>query len=341
MATGSVAKVKRSKRMNKRSTSVQLLRVSACFLVFLVHFGQRAGFSGALLSLSNFGAYGVQLFLLISGYLAGKTFIDNPDTSVLIYYKKRAISLLPLYYLVILYYFITENILNQIVSVIPNDELGIGWLRYIFLLNGFLNSDTYFWSNLGITWTIPIFAFFYLIAPWILRKIKSKYSSIIIWFVIFVLTQVLNCFYSCVIFNELHWMFLGVVIYTCVKYRYTSIATVVISIITIGVTILGSPTYVYGGIFSCIMLALLGTDDLALPEWLQRIIDVLDKYSYTIYLMHGVVFCSLINRLVSLGTNKIIIVIVAILGTFLATFIVGKFIEKPIQRFLKKKLIKE
>ncbi len=325
--------------MEKRNVSIQLLRVSACFLVFFVHFGQRVGLSGILKTFTDFGAFGVQLFLLISGFLAGKTFLENPDINILTYYKKRVIAILPLYYLVILYYFITENILNHYFSVIPSDELGFGWFRYIFLLNGFLNSDTYFWSNLGITWTIPIFMFFYLIAPWILRKVKTIFSCVMIWAIVFVVTQVLERFYSCVIFTQLHIMFLGVIVYACVKKGRNLPAIGAFLVAAICAMILGNTTYVYVLIFSSILIAMASYNSISLPNWLSKIIDVLDKYSYTLYLMHGVVFCSVLDRLNALGVSKIIIAAIAIIGTFVATVIVGKFIEKPIQKFLKKRFL--
>ena len=131
--------------LNKpRNVSIQLLRVCACILVFVVHFGQRVGLSGTLRLFTDFGRFGVQLFFLISGFLAAKAICDNPEIDVKKYYLKRAIAILPLYYLVIFYYFITENILNHFVSVIPPDDLGLGWFRYLFLLNGVLNSYTSF-----------------------------------------------------------------------------------------------------------------------------------------------------------------------------------------------------
>ena len=77
-----------------------------------------------------------------------------------------------------------------------------------------------------------------------------------------------------------------------------------------------------------------------LPNWLGKIIDVMDQYSYTFYLMHGVVFCSLLDRLNALGVSKIIIAVTAIFASVLLTFVVGKFIEKPIQSFLKKRFVK-
>jgi len=323
----------------KRNTAIQFLRVCACLMVFLVHFGQRTGLTGTIRAFSDFGRFGVQLFFLISGFLAGKTFFDNSTVNIKMYYKKRMVAILPLYYLVIAYYFISENILNRFVSVIPPDELGIGWFRYVFLLNGFLNSDTYFWSNLGITWTIPIFMVFYLIAPWILRKVKTLRSSVIIWFVVLITTSIFKKFYTCTIFENLHLLFLGVIIYSCLQQKCHMQAIALFSFAAICFTILGKLTYAYISLFSCVMLALVAAKDFHFPNWLQSTIDVLDKYSYTLYLMHGVVFCSLLDRLNALHVSKMIIAALAILGTFFATWFVGKFIEKPIQRYLKNRFV--
>jgi len=323
-----------------RNVSIQIVRVCACLMVFLVHFGQRVEFNGTLRIFTDFGKFGVQLFFLISGFLAGKTFFRASNIDIRQYYIKRMIAILPLYFLVITYYFITENILNLFVSVIPPDELGIGWLRYIFLLNGFLNSDTYFWSNLGITWTLPIFMFFYFIAPFTLRKVNSVRSSIFVWFAIYGITSILGKFYSCTIFSNLHLLFLGVVLYACARMGYHRIAAVAFSCGALCMVILNRQTYTYVAIFSTIILILTSIEHFCLPVWLQKTIDVLDSYSYTLYLMHGVVFCSLLDRLNLLDAPKIIIAVLAIIGTSLSTWIVGRYIEKPIQQWLRKRIIK-
>ncbi|MBR0348576.1 MAG: acyltransferase [Clostridia bacterium] len=319
----------------KRNTSIQLLRICACAMVFIVHFGQRVGFSGVLKNFTDFGQFGVQLFFLISGFLAYKTFFENPNTNIWKYYKKRMVAILPLYYLVIIYYFISENVLNCFVDVIPADQLGIGWLRYVFLLNGFINSETYFWSNLGITWTIPVFMFFYLIAPWILRKVKSIISACSIWFLVFVTTQIINVFYTCTIISNLHVFFLGAVIYVFLHEKREKIAFIFLLLASICMIILGEFKNAYTFIFACLILSLNSIDNICLPKWLQNLVDTIDKYSYTLYLTHGVVFCSVIDRLNALGVSKILIAILAVLGTVVATWLVGKYIEKPIQKFLK------
>lgn len=322
-----------------RDPAIQLLRVSACLLVFLVHFGQRMELDGMVRKFTDFGARGVQLFFLISGYLAAATFVGKPEVNIRHYYRKRAIAILPLYYLVICYYFITENFLNHFFDVIPQDELGIGWLRYLFLLNGFLNSETYFWSNLGITWTIPIFACFYLIAPWILRRVKGVRSAFLVWGAVFLTCKGIQAVYPCTIANNLHLRFGGGVIYCCVSAGISAEAIAVLGSAALVFTALGKGMAVYICLFSCVLLALRLIPNIILPEKIQKMVDVLDRYSYTLYLMHGVVFCSLIDRLVYMEIPKIYIAVLAVMGTGIATWIVGKYMEKPIQAILRKRFL--
>ncbi len=308
-------------------------------MVFAVHFGQRINLTGIVRDLTDFGAQGVSLFFLISGFLAGKAFYNNPQINIAEYYKKRAVAILPLYYLVILYYFISENILNHFNNFIPQDNLGVYWLRYIFILNGFLNSDTYFWSNLGITWTIPIFCFFYLISPWLLRKTKSVFSVVSVWLAVFFVSKLLNHFYECTIFSNIHILFLGVVIYACVNKRIHLQATIIFVIFGIFSAIIDEKDYLYISLFASLILTSSVIDTVKLPSWLQNTINTLDNYSYTLYLMHGVVFCSLIDRLNTIQVPKLIIAVCSVAISLMLTWIVGRFIEKPIQKKLKEKFI--
>ena len=86
---------------------IQLLRIAACFAVYICHFGQRMHFeeiSSNLFYLSQLGKYGVELFFVVSGYLA--CFSLSDDSSVINFYKKRLIRILPLYYFCIFYFFL-------------------------------------------------------------------------------------------------------------------------------------------------------------------------------------------------------------------------------------------
>lgn len=322
-----------------RNVSLQLLRAAACILVFIVHFGQRLKVDGLLLEATSFGAYGVQLFFLISGFLAAKTFSEHPDISLKEYYVKRAIAILPLYYLIMLYYFVSMNVFYH--ASIPADELGLGWLRYLFLLNGFLTSETNFWGNLGITWSIPVFAVFYLIAPFVLKRIKGIWSALFTWVGLFGITAILRRFYDCDLTAKLHYLFLGVLVYFCIQKKAVPLAAAAFQVVMIGAVILGAKAIAYTFAFATMLTVLIPIGDtLTLPTPLQKLVNVLDKYSYTIYLVHGVVFCGIIDRVPAINSSRILVTVVAVFGTIVLTWLVGKYLEKPLQKWLTKKFVK-
>ncbi len=73
------------------------------------------------------------------------------------------------------------------------------------------------------------------------------------------------------------------------------------------------------------------------PQKINDLINIIDGYSYTLYLVHGIVFCSLIDRLRTKSFNMPITVIgiIAIIGTFVTTIFIHKYFELPVQNYLK------
>lgn len=319
----------------QRYVSVQILRILACLGVFSVHFGQRVDLSGGLRILTDFGQYGVQFFFIISGFLAAKGFASRKISTVE-YYKKRAIHILPLYYFSILWFFVTENILNQYLHQIPKDEMGLYWIRYIFpFINGFVGSETYFWSNLGITWTIPIFLTFYLIAPFTVGKIKSFKSACFVSAIVYLITNAINCFYPCTVFNNIWVFFVGVLGYYAIKSAHGLQITLTFQMIAIFMVIINRKLDAYIALFFCVLVTfVLLENKIKLPLRVRTIINYVDKRTYTLYLVHGLVFCSFIDRAGSLNIGNLGKGILSILLSSIGTIIIYKFFEKPIQNFL-------
>lgn len=294
---------------------------------------------GGIRSFTDFGKNGVQMFFIISGILAAKGFDGKTSNTsdVSKYYIKRIISIAPLYYFAILWYFVTENILEIAWKHIPVDIVGLGWLRYLFLLNGFIADDTYFWSNLGITWTIPVFAFFYLIAPFIMRFMKGYKSALFALALIFFTERVALCFYKCTIIENLHFFFIGILVFFCWKDNVLTPCAFCFTTIAIIFLILGRNCY--PALFATIICCGLERE-IKINEKIQNVVNYIDEHSYTLYLVHGIVFCSLIDRIRCdrFGIPNAIIGVIAVLGSFCGTVIVHRVIEKPIQGYLKRKL---
>ena len=63
-------------------------------------------------------------------------------------------------------------------------------------------------------------------------------------------------------------------------------------------------------------------------------------YSYTFYLGHGLVFHTVLERIRLAQFPLWITLSIAIILTPIVTFILGRYIEKPIQKYLTKKFVK-
>lgn len=323
-----------------KKINVQILRVFACLGVFLVHFGQRMSLTGTVRTITEFGKYGVELFIILSGYLAFLSLNKkNSGGGIIDYYKKRSIRLLPLYFIIILYYLLTELFIWK---SIPTDELKLNWFRYIFLLNGFVGSETYFWGNLGITWTIPLFAFFYLIAPFLNKIIKNVWQTLILFAIAYLLgaisirylqigaNRTLSWFNN---FIYLKYFCLGIIIYFIEKGNYNIQGIALFAIVCIPFAVFELVEMQYAIIFCIIFIASNMLDFSKMPKKVSKIINLLDEYSYTLYLGHGIVFCGIIDKV---NMPKYLVACVAVFGTIIITFVLRKLIEKPAQKLLTK-----
>lgn len=324
-----------------RRISIQIMRIVACVGVFVVHFGQRTNLDGMVRSITDMGSYGVQLFFLISGYLAAAGL--ERESSIARYYQKRGIRLLPLYVLIIIWYLITETLLEVVYPHIPNDDACLGWLRYVFFLNCFVNSNNYFWSNLGITWTIPIFFWFYAIVPVIKKLINRLHNK---WFavlsILIVVSICVDFIYPCKWFHYSWILLVGMMLCYVIRDNKTIAFFVTTASLASIFLLLKQRTLFLTCILVDVFVIGLSCEPLIkkLPQHFKNIINKIDAYSYSMYLVHGVVFCSVIDRIDLLpfdigdAWKGVIAVVLSITGAW----VVHTFYEKPVQDWLKKRL---
>lgn len=324
-----------------RNVSIQLLRVIACLLVYTVHLGQRLELSGTVRTITDFGKNGVFLFFIISGFLAAGSLCLRDTVNKKEYYLKRAIAILPLYYFIILVLFIVETTIHRFSPFIPDDPLGLTWWRFVFLLNGVVDYSSFYWSNLAGTWTIPVFAFFYLIAPWVLSKIKTAKGAFCVWVGVFVLTKGIGLFYSCYSLSNLHFFFLGTLVFFCRREGMEQTVLVLFLICAMGAVVLAQTNLLYAFLLAALLTVLIGMENLSLPKPITGIVNILDRYSFTLYLAHEALFHCVVDRLQANGAHKGIIIATATVGTVLVTWLIGRFVEQPIQKGLRKLLLKQ
>lgn len=180
----------------ERNVSIDLLRIMACFMVLGVHVGQVVGTD----NYTSIGAKGVQLFFIISGFLAMQTCekLSIEANWTVKYYKGRLRKIISIYYwcLCINYiytflnsYFVMNESLKDI-FVNASAPCGINYLRYFFFLQGFLPSDNYaLWNNRFALWTMSSFAFFYVFVPFIYKKINNYIKALISILLLFVMKK--------------------------------------------------------------------------------------------------------------------------------------------------------
>jgi len=166
--------------MNYRK-DIQILRGIAVLLVVFYHLGV-TGF--------NSGFLGVDVFFVISGFLMAILYDENTK---LVFYKKRALRLLPAYFVTILL-----TLFISIFRVIPNEYNQVfnqSLYADFFVSNiGFWMQNSYFskseFNPLLHLWSLGVEIQFYLLIPIIFYFIKI--SKIYFW-LLFILS-ILLCF---------------------------------------------------------------------------------------------------------------------------------------------------
>ncbi len=163
--------------------SISLLRVFAMFSILACHISSLIGIS----SLAQFLNIGVQIFLLISGYLYGKKNIKNYGTWI---YNRYIRILIPIFI------YILPIVIYCNIASIHNGYMDS--LAYIFCLQGiddiFGFLSFYNYPGTGHFWFITILMVCYLLTIPIshfYRKTNKKFSAVFFLFILFIISLIL------------------------------------------------------------------------------------------------------------------------------------------------------
>ncbi len=318
--------------MNKLA-GLQVLRVIACLGVFVCHLGGQLELTGIAHQITNFGARGVYLFFILSGFFGFRSKeLENPNRKqgCLQYWVKRAFKILPLYYAVIVYNFVLYEF---ILKSVPVDSSGIGWPRYFFFISTSIPADKNFWVNLCSTWTISIFVLFYLLVPLMKKYITSLRRAAVLWGVLYIIQFVClgRVIYAQPVFY-LHYFVLGIIFYYAEeehKVRETLIGAVAFVLGSIAI----NHTLTHQACAMLFLVLIMMAKELPVTnEKVQKVIHVFDSYSYTIYLAHAVVMDGIEMLRNRIGLSRGIILLIGIVVTIAGCFVVHRLIEKPFEK---------
>lgn len=167
------------------------LRGVAVLLIIYYHYFQQqvAAEPGSLLAfLKSFWAFswsGIDLFLVLSGFLIGGILFDARESTHYFrrFYLRRACRILPPYVLFCLLFFVSTHVFTSDAFIglrLPNNE-PIPWHVYATFTQNFWIASHATWAPfwLTITWSLAVEEQFYLVAPFIIRRVKRLVFGLI------------------------------------------------------------------------------------------------------------------------------------------------------------------
>lgn len=159
-----------------RITELDGLRGLAIGLVLWHHMVEfslptgREDWLGWLRAATNLSWCGVDLFFVLSGYFIGGILLDQRSSVrlVRVFYLRRAVRTLPLYYVTLLALFASLALgLTQTTTLFPP------WIYALFLTNiALAGHQTWDWLPLSVLWSLAVEEQFYLTAPWVVRALR-------------------------------------------------------------------------------------------------------------------------------------------------------------------------
>lgn len=311
----------------KKYINIQIFRIVSCMFVWLVHIGQLFDYDGIVRKVMDIGKYAPYMFFIISGFVVFYSNAERENYNVKQYYINRFFRVMPLYYMVIFFYFVLHTYL---LKDVPLDESGLGWLRYIFVLNQIIPEDDIFWCNLGATWTISCFVLFYILFPIIKKWISNIYSSIALWIVCILICKITIGNIRIEPIYYLHYFVFGSVLYFAVNNKKEKLMLFfLLSCLLILLTLKKEAiNYILCLFFGIIILSTMGLS--VKNAMILKLVDVLDKYSYTLYLCHPVV-----HELCRYGVLPKVLPIVILCVIFLC-LLAHEFYEKSMDTLYKR-----
>lgn len=340
--------------MEEKIHAISILRIIATFMVVMVHFGQSLPLPSILHEFVAYGATGVTIFFVISGYVIAMSLDWQEDVGI--FYKKRIVRIVPIYFAVI----IVNAIAAVMLGTYPVDVVHLKWVRYFLFFQAILPSNSYFyWNNAASLWTMSAFAIFYFIAPVIHRYVKRKNGEVsnkksfrilvgggflsLISESVYrslpgeVFTKSNSYLAAHSPFTVLFEFFTGMFIYyVFIKNREVN-KNWLIPIWGIGVfgSIFGQSRFIitalYGWLVYCI-----AEKEIKCNAFVEKVLKKLDEYSFAIYLGHTTIMFIMSRIQEAVGFSNMKLAILDLVGCITFIPILHEFIEKPGTKLAKK-----
>ena len=310
--------------------------------------------------MADAGRYGVQLFFILSAFLAFISLNNKPVgcwKDYIKYLKRKILRLVPVLYIAILW-----NLTNYSITIghIPplTDDI---WKKVLFS-SLFINGFSYHYFNSWMTWYIGVYVIFIAIAPLLHRCINSLKRAILFFTISAIFGWSLNIFLVrfCGVMSD-DWFFygwlprqlpafaLGIITFHISKAdSYRKIRKSIMSLIFVlstgfllSLCAFTSPLepHIQYGVLLLVFSHILFSRPWKCLNWIKSIGD----QSYGIYLFHGCLIW-VINTIAERGhweynesiLKLLIYYIVLIISSYIASLVINHVVEKPFIKLLNR-----
>ena len=282
---------------SNRSVGLDILRIIACLGVVCIH-EMYINKPRVIANIFSFGDWGVTCFFLLSGYFAARE-LNGSNVKNIDYIKKRFLRIIPTYYLAIV---LIISFLYFQRTDIQSDIFGLGWLRYFLFLNTILPSNNFdIWNNLFGLWTISNFIFFYVLAPFLLKKTNFikllslcavSFSLKYVWKVVIIISfrnieglEKVDVLAGTSPIGTLYQFLLGALVYLGIKERRKIILYLGATLLLVTSVITCKTILIYCAVSILLILIFEGV---AIKQ--SRILRTISNSTYYVYLCHELSF---------------------------------------------------
>lgn len=331
-------------------TSIQFLRFIAAGLVVLTHSMREFP------NLKDFGAFGVDIFFVISGFIISYVTQSNRHS----FFVKRLIRIVPLYWL---FTFALAVIAFAAPNLLRSARFDVTHILSSLFFLPYWTENTGFAPLLKLGWTLNYEIFFYLLF-YISMKIgfahREIICSILIFLVYFALSvsdldkQSAFSFYSDSILVEFVFgMFLSLLYRNKAAYfrrvpilklsLYIATVFFLFYFVTYKTNYLENvPRFILWGIpsFLCVYLFLVAEFYFrSSSERLKKLLHLSGDVSYPLYLIH-IYFIVLLSRVFkSLDLNWIALFSISLLVSCIASYLVIRTYDVPVRKMLTRMVV--
>lgn len=320
---------------NYRITELDALRGIAALSVVLFHYTSKYDeiFTQKVMQQYEFsyGYLGVQLFFIISGFVIFMT-ISNVKSGLEFIYK-RFIRLYPLFWICLIFTFIITSISNI-------KSLERSWTEFFINLSmipSLLKTRTVD----GVYWSLIPELFFYGFI-WLVYKLgllKRIVFISVIWLILSLFSKFIigNSYLNIVVNTDFSYLFIaGINFYILYNKKATLINHLLIICTFVVGLFFNSITESIFCFFFYILFYLLTYNSLTFLNFLKPL-SFVGVISYPLYLIHQFFGLILINKLNLLGLkNYFILLLIPIIMSIAISWMITKFVEKPILLQIKK-----